>query len=69
MIHASVLLDREAKGLALHPHRHALHSRVSVQINPGAFASEFDFCAAHRELANTENIPFDVALHERSLGT
>ena len=61
------LLDREAKGLAIHSRRHALHSRFSVQINPGAFASEPDFCAAHRELANTEEMPFDVALHEGSL--
>ena len=27
------LLDREAKGLAFHSHRHALHSRVSVRID------------------------------------
>ena len=48
------LLDREAKGLAFHSHKHA-------------FASELNFCAALRELSNTEKMPFDVALHDMSV--
>ena len=59
------LVDRETKGFAFHSHKHALHSRVSVQTNPGDFASELDFGTAHREPSDTGKKPFDVALHER----
>ena len=56
------VLDREPTGLTLHSHRHALHSSVSVKINPRALASKLDFYTAIRELPNTARKEFERAI-------
>ena len=36
------LMDGETKSLALHPHRHALHPAICVDIEPRALATDLD---------------------------